>query len=30
DFTYINWFWIGAALMSVLLALLVWNARSKE
>ncbi|RHF06905.1 MFS transporter, partial [Bacteroides eggerthii] len=23
-------FWIGAALMSVLLALLVWNARSKE
>lgn len=30
DFTYINWFWIGAALMSVLLALLVWNVRSKE
>ena len=30
DFTYINWFWIGAALLSVLLALLVWNARSKE
>lgn len=28
DFTYINWFWIGAALLSVLLALLVWNARS--
>ena len=26
DFTYINWFWIGAALLSVLLALLVWNA----
>lgn len=30
DFTYINWFWIGAALLSVLLALLVWNARSRE
>ena len=30
DFTYINWFWIGAALLSVLLALLVWNTRSKE
>lgn len=30
DFTYINWFWIGAALLSVLLALLVWNARNKE
>ena len=30
DFTYINWFWISAALLSVLLALLVWNARSKE
>ncbi len=33
DFTYINWFWIGAALLSVLLALLVWNAqknRTKE
>ncbi|KAA5272471.1 MFS transporter, partial [Bacteroides eggerthii] len=29
-FTYINWFWIGAALMSVLLALLVWNARNRE
>ena len=30
DFTYINWFWIGAALLSVLLALLVWNASNKE
>ncbi|MFP5155175.1 MFS transporter, partial [Bacteroides clarus] len=28
--TYINWFWIGAALLSVLLALLVWNASNKE
>lgn len=30
DFTYINWFWIGAALLSVLFALFVWNAKSKE
>lgn len=30
DFTYINWFWIGAAIISVLLALLVWNAKRKE
>lgn len=30
DFTYINWFWIGAAVLSVLLALLVWNARNEE
>lgn len=30
DFTYINWFWIGAALTSVLLALLVWNAKSND
>lgn len=30
DFTYINWFWIGAALVSVLLALLVWKARSRK
>ena len=28
DFTYINWFWIGAALLSTLLALLVWNAKA--
>lgn len=27
DFTYVNWFWIGAAAVSVLLTLLVWNAR---
>lgn len=27
DFTYINWFWIGAALLSVLLATLVWNVK---
>lgn len=30
DFTYINWFWIGAALTSVLLALLVWNAKKEN
>lgn len=29
DFTYINWFWIGAALLSALLALLVWNAKGE-
>jgi len=30
DFTYINWFWIGAAVFSVLLALLVWKAGTRE
>ncbi len=30
DFTLINWFWIGSALVSVLLTLLVWNARQAE
>ena len=30
DFTYINWFWIGAALLSVVLASLVWNAKASE
>lgn len=29
DFTYINWFWIGAALISALLATLVWNVKPK-
>lgn len=29
DFTYINWFWIGAALLSVLFALFVWNAKPR-
>lgn len=28
DFTYINWFWIGAAALSVLLALFVWGKKS--
>lgn len=30
DFTYINYFWIGAALLSVILATLVWNAGNKD
>ncbi len=30
DFTYINWFWIGAALLSVILAILVWNSGKKN
>lgn len=29
DFTYINWFWIGAALLSVVFALFVWNAKPR-
>ena len=28
DFTAINWFWIGAALLSTFCALLVWNVKS--
>lgn len=30
DFTYINWFWIGSAALSVVFALFVWNAKRKE
>lgn len=30
DFTYINFFWIGAALLSVFFALLVWNVKTKD
>ncbi|MGN0048961.1 MAG: MFS transporter [Bacteroides sp.] len=30
DFTYVNMFWIGSALMSVLLTLLVWNAKHSD
>ena len=30
DFTTINWFWIGAALLSVILTLFVWNASKKS
>lgn len=29
DFTYINWFWIGAATLSVILVLPVWRLKSK-
>ena len=28
-FTYINYFWIGAALMSVLITCIVWKAKPK-
>lgn len=30
DFTAINYFWIGAALLSVICALMVWNAKSSQ
>lgn len=30
DFTYIKWFWISAAFMSTLLALLVWKAKPSD
>lgn len=30
DFTYVNWFWIGAAMLSVILTLLVWNAKRND
>lgn len=30
DFTYINWFWIGSAILSVILALFVWNAKTES
>lgn len=30
DFTYVNMFWIGSALLSVVLTLLVWNAKRSE
>lgn len=30
DFTYVNWFWIGSAMLSVLLTLLVWNAKRAD
>ena len=28
-FTYINYFWIGAALMSVLMTCIVWKVKTK-
>lgn len=30
DFTYVNWFWIGAAALSVVLTLLVWNSKRED
>lgn len=30
DFTYVSWFWIGAAAMSVLLTLMVWRAKRQS
>ncbi|WP_319589412.1 MFS transporter [uncultured Draconibacterium sp.] len=30
DFTIAKWFWLGAAIISVVLALLVWNAKRKD
>ena len=27
DFSMVNWFWIGSALLSVILTALVWNAK---
>lgn len=30
NFTYINWFWIGAAMLSVLFALFVWNVKHED
>ena len=30
DFSVVSWFWIGAAVLSVVCALAVWNAKAKE
>lgn len=30
DFTYVNWFWIGSAMLSVVLTLLVWNVKCND
>ncbi|MDE6338427.1 MAG: MFS transporter [Muribaculaceae bacterium] len=30
DFTVVNWFWIGSALLSTLLTALVWNAKRDD
>lgn len=30
NFTYVSWFWIGAAALSVVLTMLVWNARRND
>ena len=29
DFSVVTWFWIGAAILSVVCTLAVWNARAK-
>ena len=30
DFSFVSWFWIGAAILSVICALTVWNAKHNE
>ena len=30
DFSSVVWFWLGAAILSVFLTLLIWNAKAKE
>lgn len=30
DFTIAKWFWLGAAIISVILALMVWNAKHRD
>ena len=30
DFTIAKWFWLGAAIISVILALMVWNAKQED
>ena len=30
DFSSVVWFWLGAAIASVVLTLLIWNAKAKE
>ena len=30
DFSFVSWFWVGAAILSVICALAVWNAKHKD
>jgi OPA family sugar phosphate sensor protein UhpC-like MFS transporter len=30
DFSTVQWFWLGAAILSVVCALTVWNAKAEE
>lgn len=30
DFSFVSWFWVGAAILSVICALTVWNAKHKD